>query len=148
MLGRFDDALREYERAIEIKPDFPEALYNLVNTLLKIGKVKEATQRYRQALILQPNDANTVENLGQALRILGEHDEAINYLRRALQIRPSVQTSFNLVMALLETNRSDEAIATVESAIRWARANGQTADAEQMEAWLRAYRSQNSSGVP
>ena len=40
-LGRLEEALAAYNKALEIKPDYAEAYYNMGNALLAKGKAEE-----------------------------------------------------------------------------------------------------------
>jgi len=53
--GRIQEAIRHYEQALRIKPDFADAHYNLGNALEKAGPVPEAIQHYKQALRIKPD---------------------------------------------------------------------------------------------
>ena len=53
-LGQLDSAVKIYELAIEIKPDYAEAHYNLGNTSKKLGQLNAAVKNYEQALAFKP----------------------------------------------------------------------------------------------
>ena len=50
-LGRFDDAVASYERALELAPDTAEASYNLAVFLQDSGRLDAAIERFEQARI-------------------------------------------------------------------------------------------------
>ena len=50
-------ALGYFGKALEIKPDYTEAHYNLGNTLQKLGRLDEAVASYNQAIALKPDHA-------------------------------------------------------------------------------------------
>src|SRR5450432_2529829 len=52
--GRGAEALASYERAINIKPDFPEALYNHGVTLWQMQRPGDALKSYDRVLALTP----------------------------------------------------------------------------------------------
>jgi tetratricopeptide (TPR) repeat protein len=49
-LGRLDEAIVNYQKAVEIKPELPEAHANLGNVLASRGRIGEAMAQYREAL--------------------------------------------------------------------------------------------------
>jgi tetratricopeptide (TPR) repeat protein len=49
------EAIEHLEQALRIKPDLPEAHYNLGIALEKAGRVPEAIQHYKQALRIKPD---------------------------------------------------------------------------------------------
>ena len=55
-LGKFDEALREWDRAIQLDPDNPEYHYNKGNVLADLGKNDEAVKEYDAAIILAPKN--------------------------------------------------------------------------------------------
>ena len=54
-LKRFDEALAHFDRAIEIKPDYAEALLNKGVTLNDLNQLDGALFHYEEALRLKPN---------------------------------------------------------------------------------------------
>jgi tetratricopeptide (TPR) repeat protein len=48
-------AIEHPEQAIRIKPDFPEARYNLGLALEKLGRTREAIEQFEQTLKLRPD---------------------------------------------------------------------------------------------
>ena len=53
-LGRYKEAITNYNKAIELKPDYAEAYNNRGNALNKLGENEEATYSYYKALKLDP----------------------------------------------------------------------------------------------
>ncbi len=65
--GRFDEAITQYRKTLEIKPDYLAACYNLGIALVRKGQLDEAISYYRQALEIDPKFATAYNNLGNAL---------------------------------------------------------------------------------
>ena len=55
--GRIDEAIAHYRKALEIKPDYAEAHYNLGDVLAGRGQIDEAIAHYRKALEIKPDYA-------------------------------------------------------------------------------------------
>jgi tetratricopeptide (TPR) repeat protein len=51
-------AIAAYERALQLRPDYPEAHNNLGNVLRTQGRVAQAILCYERALQLRPDYAN------------------------------------------------------------------------------------------
>ena len=62
-LGQLDDAVKSYEQALAIKPDYAEVHYNLGTTFQEIGKMDEALTSYDRAIILKPDINYSFGNL-------------------------------------------------------------------------------------
>ena len=71
-LGKSQDAELSYRKAIEIKPDYAEARYNLGNLLKGLGNLKDAELSYRKAIEIKPDLAEAHYNLGNVLNDLGK----------------------------------------------------------------------------
>ena len=105
-----DEAEASYRRALQIKPDYAEALSNLGRTLNDLGRLEEAEACYRRALQIKPEYAEVLSNLGITLRELGRMGEAEACYRRALQIKPDYAEALsNLGSTLHDLGRLDEA---------------------------------------
>lgn len=69
--NRYDEAARQYEKAIDIIDDPQEkarAWYNLGNAHYLNGKYDQSVNAYKQALIADPDDLQAKQNLMMALR--------------------------------------------------------------------------------
>jgi 2-polyprenyl-3-methyl-5-hydroxy-6-metoxy-1,4-benzoquinol methylase len=53
-LGRLEDAVTSYKKAIAIKPDFIEAHFNLSNTLKELGRLEEALVSVIKSIKISP----------------------------------------------------------------------------------------------
>ena len=86
--GRMDEALVALQRAVERKPDYPDAHYNLGAVWRSLGKEEAALAAYRRAAELAPGFAQVHADIGSVLRQLRELEEAERSLRRALELQP------------------------------------------------------------
>src|ERR1017187_8786847 len=117
--GSLDNAIRHYEQALQIKPDYADAHNNLGLALAQTGKIEEAIAHYEQALRLTPDYAEVHNNLGIVLRQAGRVQEAIGHYEQALQSKPDyAEVHYNLGNALLQAGKLDEAIGQYEQALR------------------------------
>jgi protein O-GlcNAc transferase len=107
-----------YRHALEIKPDYPEAHYNLGVALRERGQLDEAIAAYRHALELKPGYLEAHYNLGVALGDRGQFDEAIAAYRRALRLKPNYPEAHNnLGIALRDRGQLDVAVAACRRAL-------------------------------
>jgi tetratricopeptide (TPR) repeat protein len=87
-LAPLDAAVECYRRALELKPDYAEAHYNLGNVLLWQGKLPEASECYRCALALDPSQAQFHYRLGDVHFRLGRWTEASECYQRVVELLP------------------------------------------------------------
>jgi len=105
-------------RALQLKPDYPDAHNNLGNALRECGQLDEGVAAYRRALQLKPDLPETYNNLGNGLREQGQLDEASAAYRRALELRPDyTEAHINLGVALAEQGKIVQAIAMYRRAL-------------------------------
>jgi curved DNA-binding protein CbpA len=75
-LGKYNEAIKCYDKAIEIDPNNPVVWNNKGLALNSLGKYDEAITSYDKAIGIDPNDADAWNNKGLALNSLGNDDEA------------------------------------------------------------------------
>jgi len=61
-LGKFDTAIRYYEKALSIKQDYAEAHYNLGFTLQRLGQLDAAVRSYKKVVAIKPDYAEAHNN--------------------------------------------------------------------------------------
>ncbi|NVN98837.1 MAG: tetratricopeptide repeat protein [Geobacteraceae bacterium] len=109
--GRIADAIRCYEKALEINPAFAGAWNNLGIVMKDQRNFDRAIFCYQQALFFAPAFAGAHNNLGNVLKELGQYAEAIASYRQAQALVPdSVQINTNLGNILSDLDRHYEAI--------------------------------------
>lgn len=79
-LGRYQDAIASYLKAIELRPDFGDAASNLGTTLMHQRNPCEAAKCYRHALLCDPNHPVASQKLPLADRLC----EGDNAARRSI----------------------------------------------------------------
>lgn len=100
--GRYDEAAPHLEKALQIKPDFFDALLNMGITLAGQGRAGEAVEYYERAIRVQPNSAKAHAELGVALARQNRNDVAMEELSQALELAPNdadIHTNLGLVLA-------------------------------------------------
>ena len=144
--GKVDEAITNFQQALQIKPDYAEASYDLGNALLQKGKVDEAITNFQQALQINPDYAKAHNNLGTALFRKGRVDEAIAHYQQALQIDPDYAIAHNnLGNALRQKGNIEEAIVQYQKALELERAAGRQHTVDQLNAELNSLR---NNGTP
>ncbi len=117
--GETEKSLPHLQRALALKPGFPETLNTLGNLLNRLGRPREALPLLEQAVRLQPRFAAAHNTLGVALMALARADEGITAFRRALTINPALTIArVNYGWALGNQGRVAEAMEQFEQARR------------------------------
>ncbi len=118
-LGRIDEAIDHYRRALETRPDAGAETHTALGlALMTQGKTEEAIRHHRAALRENPKLADGHNNLGAALSSQGEFDESITHLRQSLHYNPDhAEAHYNLGNALYQQGKHDEAISLFRKAI-------------------------------
>jgi tetratricopeptide (TPR) repeat protein len=117
--GHIDEAIKHYHQALQLNPNYAEALNNLGVALAAKGRLDEAIENYYRAIQINQNFFEALNNLGIALAAKGRFDEAIKNYRKAIQLnsdRP--ETFFHLGMTLRQSGRTREAVAQYREALR------------------------------
>ena len=118
-LGRFEDAFRAHQRAVELSPGSATAHDNLGGDAHALGRFDEALAHYDIALRLDPRSADALRNRGATLLQLGRLEEAAGSLEASLGIEPdSAEAHYSLGTVLLRARRPADAIAQFNDALR------------------------------
>jgi len=127
--GNVDEAMACFRRALQAKPDYAEAHYNLGKALAQLNRLPEAIARFHEALRYRPDHADTYDNLGIALYREGRPVEAAEQFQRALEINPAhVHAHNNLGLALAALGRLPEAMEQYEEALQLDPENAEACD--------------------
>lgn len=109
--GDVDEAMRDFQKALELRPDQGKDHNNLGKALLEKGRMSEAMEEFQTALRISPYDSEAENNIGAVYLQKGDLDEAIVHLRKAVQSRWSnAEAYINLGSALLQKREFDDAI--------------------------------------
>lgn len=92
-LNQFDNAIRSYEEAISIKPDYAETYYNLGDLYHKLGQLDKAVRSFKKVVVINPDYSHKHKN-----KIL-----TVIYFFSKGQITDALKT----LELLIETNSKD-----------------------------------------
>ena len=117
-LHQLDAAVESYQRAIIIKPDYPEAFYNKGSALQDQGNLNEAIEAFNKAILLKPKYADAHYNKGNALQKQGHLEEAIKAYNCAVSIKPDYADAHtNMGLTFHEQGNLEEAILAYRKAL-------------------------------
>jgi tetratricopeptide (TPR) repeat protein len=117
-LGLEENAIRGYQTALELRPDSPNALYNLGILHLKRKRFENAV-RYLQAFRRQrPRDQDVPLLLAQCLLQLGRVTEGQQVLQEVISVaRDSPEVNFQAGKLLLHYGQIEAALAPLSRAL-------------------------------
>ncbi len=117
-LGRYEEGLELYEKAIEYRPENQGLVLGRADLLLRTGELDEAIEQYRSAKKRWPDSAMVLNALGYVLADnTEEFVEAEKLIRKALEIDPqsaAIIDSFGWV--LYKLGRHEEGLAELQRA--------------------------------
>lgn len=117
--GLLDQALLEFERAIEINPTMTTAYMGAGDIYIERGDFENAEVSYAEAVRTAPNDFEPNYWHGYALQMLSRATEAVRAYLRALSIRPEdFRANLNLATAYLQLGENAQAVIYAERAVR------------------------------
>ena len=117
-LGQTAETVKLLNKALLIKPDYPEALYNLGLTYQAQERYESAINSYEKALDLKPNYPEALINLGVSLKEHGNIAGAIASYEQALAVKPNSPEAYsNLGIALKLQGKIEQAISAYKKAL-------------------------------
>ncbi len=118
--GNFSAAVKSYDEALKIIPDFPEAEYQKGNALLSLNKTDDAEKAFRRAIELRDDWSLPITALGALLVEKREFGEAESLLTQALELDDSnVLANSALTDLRLKTNASAEILKNLLEKLRF-----------------------------
>jgi DNA-binding winged helix-turn-helix (wHTH) protein/TolB-like protein/lipoprotein NlpI len=103
---------REYQRAIELKPNYATVHLFYAHYLGKMGRFDEGIAEIKRAQELEPLSLIINSHVGVILYYARQYDQAINQLKRTLEINPNLDHPRSLLgRAYLKTGMYEQAIA-------------------------------------
>jgi len=116
-LKKPEEAVAEYELAINLKSNYAEAWNNLGFTLSNMRRLDEAISAYRRALEIKPDLALTHLNLGIALGYKGAFNDSVAEISKAIDLGLGTAAAYNnLGNALRGQNELVKAVAAYRKA--------------------------------
>jgi TolB-like protein/Tfp pilus assembly protein PilF len=109
-LGRFDEAIKEGERAVELDPLSLIINADLGSTLMIARRYDEAIAQLRRTLALDGNFGYAHWNLGEALYLKGDIPAAISEYEKAAALDDDPQILALLGRAYAETGKREQAL--------------------------------------
>jgi TolB-like protein/DNA-binding winged helix-turn-helix (wHTH) protein/Flp pilus assembly protein TadD len=113
-----EKAIQEYRRALTLNPNLDEARNQLALIYCHIGALDEALQESHKAVTTNPTNNLAQFRIGQTLNLQGKYEQALSVLRAIPQEANRELVGHQIVWALFNLGRKEEASATVEQFLR------------------------------
>ena len=116
--GQLEMAIKCFEEAVKLKPNFADANYNLGLTLQDLNQLDAAIESYQATLDLQKSYFKAHNNLGIIYKELGQMGDAVKSYKKAIDLQPNfAEAHNNLGTTLQEMGQLDEAANCYERAL-------------------------------
>jgi len=117
-LNKYEQAIEDFSKAIELDPDFAEAYNNRGLSYAELNEHEQAIKDYDKAIELNPNYAVAYNNRGNAYAKLNKYKQAIEDYDRAIKLNPALAGAYNnRGIAYAKLNKYERAIKDYGKAI-------------------------------
>ena len=116
--GKFEQAIKDFNKAIELQPAYGTAYNNRGNAYKNTAKYKQALEDYSKAIELQPKYAEAYSNRGLVLNDAGKFEQALTDFEQAVKLQPNnASTYLNRGIVNTGAGKFDQAITDFNQAI-------------------------------
>jgi len=121
---KYDEAIIEFNKALEIDPAFGYALNMLAYTYAEMGKSETALKTFERYAAALPGEANPHDSMGDLYFFSGNFDKARAKYEQALAIRPGFLSAWKLAYLHAMDGDYDRALQWVDHLITNAPTDG------------------------
>jgi len=113
-------ARREFERALELNPNYATAHYWYSYYYFAMGRLDAAAREMKRAVELDPLSLNINAEMGRALLYQRQYDEAIGQERKTLEMDPNFGVAHGILgEAYLQEARYGDAVTEAQKLASW-----------------------------
>jgi tetratricopeptide (TPR) repeat protein len=116
-MGDFAHAITEFDQAIRLQPEFPEAFNNRGIAYFDNGQYGRAIEDYGQALHFRPDYPSALNNRGNAYAAKGQYDRALEDYNKGVGLQPVPTALRNRGNAYRAKGDYEKALADLNAAI-------------------------------
>ncbi len=98
--GNLEEALKAFERATQLKPDYPDAKHNLGNIYLQMGRTEEAEEQFKLVVSLKPQMYQAQFNLAYITYQKGDYAASREYLQQVMKLNPDYANAREMLMTI------------------------------------------------
>jgi serine/threonine protein kinase/predicted negative regulator of RcsB-dependent stress response len=113
-----DKAIQEYRRALDLNPSLDEARNQLALVYGHVGLLDEALKELEKAVATNPSNTLARFRVGEIFLFQGKNEQALTALRNVPKETNPALVGHQIVLALFNLGRKEEASATIEQFLR------------------------------
>ena len=116
--GHLREAIRAFEQALALDPDYPEANNAIAYAYVSLGEYDKAMPFLNRYVALCPGDANPLDSLAETYFLMHRPDEAIENYEAALALKPDFfETMLSLAYVHGARGDVDEVLRCIDRAM-------------------------------
>ncbi len=104
--SRVKEAQVEYEKAIQLDPNFASPVNGLAYIYAAQNLYEKAIDALQRYAVLSPGDANPFDSMGEIYMLMGNLKASISKYKEALRIQPSFYLGYNSLAYVLALNEN------------------------------------------
>ncbi len=117
--GKLTDAMSQYRKAVELKPDYAEGWHSLGTVYGKTGRYGEAINCFNNSMRYKKNYVEAMSDRGIAKAGMGRTNEALEDLAAAIRMNPEFAMAyFNRALVYLNTGKKELACIDLQKAAK------------------------------
>jgi superkiller protein 3 len=86
--GMYDKEIEEYNKALELDPNYGSALNGIAYAYSDMGNYEKAIEYFKKYASVSPEDANPIDSMAELYFRMGRLDEAIAKYKETLEVKP------------------------------------------------------------
>ncbi len=92
----YEEAIINFNKVLELDPEFSKAYNSLAYTYSDMGNYKKAIEYFKRYASLSPGEANPLDSMGELYFKLGELDNALAKFKEAIEVKPGFGSELNI----------------------------------------------------
>lgn len=122
----YQKSIEEFNKAIELKPDYGDAFHNVGNVYHQVGRDDLAEESYKKAISLNPNLWPSYQNLAAIYFTQNKFDLALEFMEKAVKANPNnIELYLNLAVLYMRQGDKQAAQRNFEKVLQFDPQNDQ-----------------------
>ncbi len=113
----FDEAEKNYKKALEINPDFVNTITNYGNLCFELNNYEDAIKNFKKAITIDNKAMQAYYNLGLVYQSIGDFKKAIENFEIVLKLSPSHTNADKMISRLTKYSKNHPHIKQMEEKI-------------------------------